>query len=497
MGKIGKRIDDFYDNAETLYELLVADQQILEEKQNILDIKCIEIGKKEQEIELLKNTAQEFGAKLNEIYLSHGYRALQKYYNLSQKNKITRAFSKGIHRCLNRIFHAPAGPPLAEKREIEKQSPIFQDKQNQKTFDIIFLAMIDWTYRFQRPQHLAKGLAQKGYRVYFINPTFLGRNRKQKGNLVSVTFENEMPNINGLSNSKDLFDIMSKVEALVKMEGIKNAIVISEYPTWAPVCHRLKKRYGFPVAFDYLDDVRDFTHLEHSELLNECFDQMFEISDLVFASSSYLFDKAERQNSNCLLLRNGTEFAHFYQAYEKREQSERPVVGYYGEISNWFDDRLMVYAAKNLPEYDFVLIGNHTYGHVEELEKLSNVKLLGEKPYGELPGYLKSFDVAVIPFDASRDLIKATNPVKFYEYLSAGKKIVATEIPELMPYRNEYALLSNEPSRFVGYLKECIEGRDGLKGEEERLCFARKNDWTNRVEILGCELEKLQSLSHH
>ena len=53
MGKIGKRIDDFYDNAETLYELLVADQQILEEKQNILDIKCIEIGKKEQEIELL------------------------------------------------------------------------------------------------------------------------------------------------------------------------------------------------------------------------------------------------------------------------------------------------------------------------------------------------------------------------------------------------------------------------------------------------------------
>lgn len=74
MGKIGKRIDDFYDNAETLYELLVADQQILEEKQNILDIKCIEIGKKEQEIELLKNTAQEFGAKLNEIYLSHGDR---------------------------------------------------------------------------------------------------------------------------------------------------------------------------------------------------------------------------------------------------------------------------------------------------------------------------------------------------------------------------------------------------------------------------------------
>ena len=65
------------------------------------------------------------------------------------------------------------------------------------------------------------------------------------------------------------------------------------------------------------------------------------------------------------------------------------------------------------------------------MQNLKNDRLLGVKPYGALPNYLKTFDVCLIPFDASIDLIKATNPVKFYEYLSAGKKIVATEIPEL------------------------------------------------------------------
>lgn len=70
----------------------------------------------------------------------------------------------------------------------------------------------------------------------------------------------------------------------------------------------------------------------------------------------------------------------------------------------------------------------------DKFQKFDNIKLLGEKPYKELPKYLADFDVCLIPFDTSTDLIKATNPVKFYEYLSAGKKIVATEIPELMPF---------------------------------------------------------------
>ena len=56
---------------------------------------------------------------------------------------------------------------------------------------------------------------------------------------------------------------------------------------------------------------------------------------------------------------------------------------------------------------------------------LKNVHLLGEQPYAVLPSYLHQFDVACIPF-LRNSLTEATNPVKFYEYLSAGKPVVST-----------------------------------------------------------------------
>lgn len=107
------------------------------------------------------------------------------------------------------------------------------------------------------------------------------------------------------------------------------------------------------------------------------------------------------------------------------------------------------------------------------MKQCSNIKLIGEKPYGELPKYLAEFDVCLIPFDTSTDLIKATNPVKFYEYLSAGKKIVATEIPELMPYRDEYVYMSNDNEKFAAYVQKCLLNEDDLKKQRKTLLLQK------------------------
>lgn len=460
---------------EELYALLVRDQkQVWGLKRDMLE--------QQTKIEQISKAM----TKLHEINLSYGYRMVQKYYSFAQKNSLTRTLAKTVHKFLGKKF----GKNLAEPTfpAVECAEKVSKTKSK----NIIFLAMIDWNYRYQRPQHIAQQLSQMGYHVYFFNPTFVYDAVEERDLLTIVTMQSKMPNINALSDDAEILNVMAKIEGFVLDREIQDAVVISEYPTWSPICKRLKEQYGFPVAFDYLDDVRDFTHLEHSGLLNECFDQMFRISDLVFASSQYLFDKAKQQNDHCVLLRNGTEFEHFYTAFGSKEKNTRPVIGYYGEISNWFDHKLIVYAAKALPDYDFVLIGNYTYGNVEELKKLSNVALLGEKPYRELPDYLKGFDVAVIPFDASRDLIKATNPVKFYEYLSAGKKVVATEIPELMPFRNQYVLLENDPVHFTSCLKDCVESKDGLCSAQERIRFAKENSWSERVKALSIELEKIR-----
>ena len=65
-----------------------------------------------------------------------------------------------------------------------------------------------------------------------------------------------------------------------------------------------------------------------------------------------------------------------------------------------------------------LVVATHNQGKVEEFKVLMKDLPIEIK-------YLADFDVCLIPFDTSTDLIKATNPVKFYEYLSAGKKIAA------------------------------------------------------------------------
>jgi glycosyltransferase involved in cell wall biosynthesis len=67
------------------------------------------------------------------------------------------------------------------------------------------------------------------------------------------------------------------------------------------------------------------------------------------------------------------------------------------------------------------------------LSSCANVRLTGEKPYAELPQWLAGFDVCLIPFRIT-ELTLATNPVKAYEYLSAGKPVVSVGLPELQQF---------------------------------------------------------------
>src|SRR3546814_17343673 len=90
---------------------------------------------------------------------------------------------------------------------------------------------------------------------------------------------------------------------------------------------------------------------------------------------------------------------------------------------------------------------------------ISNVTMAGEVPYDRLPFYLHAFDLALLPFRII-PLTRATNPVKAYEYLAAGKTVVSVDLPEIRQFGSlvysagghEECLRSEE--RRVG--KECV-----------------------------------------
>lgn len=355
-------------------------------------------------------------------------------------------------------------------------------------YDVLILSVIDYDFRYQRPQHFASRFAENGHRVFYINANFVRKYKIQQRSerLYVVDFEGKNCDSIYITNGLDSLKWMKKsFEKLIREYAISDAVILVDYPNWVYTAEYLRTKFGFKLVTDYMDDYTGFLGTAEDFLKDNCI-RLLKESDWIVSSSQFLYDVAAKYTDKNIIsiIRNGTEVEHFYQATKlEKKKNNRKQIGYYGAVAHWFAWEKVCYLAEKFPEYDIVIIGAITE-YQDKLKRYSNIKLLGEKPYGELPKYLAEFDVCLIPFDTSSDLIQATNPVKFYEYLSAGKKIVATEIPELMPYRGEYVYMSNDNEMFASYVQKCLLNEDELKKSGEAIAFAKDNDWQRRHEQL-------------
>jgi hypothetical protein len=191
-----------------------------------------------------------------------------------------------------------------------------------------------------------------------------------------------------------------------------------------------------------------------------------------------------------VIIRNGADVQHFSRVPASLSlEKTRPIVGYFGAISEWFDFKLLLAVAKMRPQWDFILIGS-TFGceHIPAVLP-ANVQLLGEKPYTELPGYLHAFDVCLVPFKVV-ELTRCTNPVKVYEYLSAGKPVVATALPEVLAMDGMVRTASS-PDEFVAALDQAMLEREDAGLAERRQGWAVEHSWAHRVTRLDSEVSRL------
>ena len=374
---------------------------------------------------------------------------------------------------------------------IEDPADVISRPDSHLGFDVLFFSFIDYTFRYQRPQQIADYYAKRGHRVFYFRPMFdIGAHplvRQIHENLFEVTLCFKSARNIYVSAFDDVEDDLNRqLDEVLRKFSILDAISISEYPNWVNAVRILKRRYPMAAVLDYLDDWDGFEGTATPEASrNTC--AILEASDCVIASSAYLAEKAGRYSKTVVTVRNGTEFSHFNRAFTTCvSRRQRKKIGYYGAISHWFDVSKICALAKAFPDVDIELIGEvSAKARVDSAKKFTNVRFLGEKIYADLPNLIKDWDVCLIPFDTSIDLIKAANPVKFYEYLSAGKKVVATEIPELAEFRDKFVLLANDDETFVRHVRSCLNGDDGLAVPEERICFARDNDWVCRLNAIN------------
>ena len=163
-----------------------------------------------------------------------------------------------------------------------------------------------------------------------------------------------------------------------------------------------------------------------------------------------------------------------------------PVAGYFGAISDWFDPEPIAQLAAMAPQLHIVLIGAVTT-NLTGLKAYPNIYFLGEKPYRDLPAYLRCFNVCLIPFK-NNELTQATNPVKLYEYLAAGKAVVATDLPEIRQFADVVTVVGN-PADFAAAVIRLIQ--EGDQAAEVRRQRVQLESWEQRLAQLKVLLQRL------
>ena len=384
----------------------------------------------------------------------------------------------GSKRILTKARH----DPLLEAEMIYPEAQI-------KNYDIICFPIIDWSFRFQRPQQILTQFAKNGSRIFYINPKFYYKisglflcKEIQSGIFgVSIT-ANPLLNIyQDVIDGTDLEDMIRSVRALKEKRRIIEAIMIVQLPFWQPLVKKIKEEFGWKIIYDCMDEHSGFSTTNKTML--SCESLLARECDVVVTSSRFLYEKWKKENPHCIPLPNGADFEHFSKLppNDLFKKIPKPIIGYYGAISDWFDTGLIEYLASEKKDWSFLFIGRTFGSNLSKLKKMANVYFFDEVPYQELPAYLFWFDVCIIPFKLNK-LTKAANPVKFYEFMSAGKKVVSVELPELLPYAN-YLYLAKDRKDFLQKIKTALL-EDDQSLVTKRIQFARQNTWEERYRTL-------------
>ncbi len=295
------------------------------------------------------------------------------------------------------------------------------------TYDIVCFPIIDWRFRWQRPQQLLSQFAKEGHRVFIVRAGEVEGVTLLRDNVFELTFAATVDVYSGELHPDVVTSLLETLDAWRRRFDIVCAISLVQVSTWRDAVLEARRRFGWKVVYDCMDEWSEFPGMKPRVL--EAERRLVEEADLVTVSSRRLQEKWPR----ALLVRNAADFEHFANGGGEAGVSvPRPAIGYFGAIASWFDAALLARVAAERPHHSFVLIGEV---FDVEIPALPNVHLLGPRPYAAMPSYLRDFDVCMIPFVVS-DITAATDPVKFYEYLSQGKPVVSTPMPELEPYRD-------------------------------------------------------------
>jgi glycosyltransferase involved in cell wall biosynthesis len=238
------------------------------------------------------------------------------------------------------------------------------------------------------------------------------------------------------------------------------------------------------VVYDCMDELSKFRFAPAELIDRERY--LLAEADVVFTGGHKLMQSKARYHDNVHFFGCGVDVAHFASARTADVRVpadvaslDGPVLGYYGVIDERLDYDLLRTLASELPEMHVVMVGPVVKVDPAELPQARNLHWLGQRDYGDLPAYLKGFDVCLMPF-ALNEATEYINPTKTLEYMAGGKPIVSTPIADVLHHFTPVVAVARSPEEFVAAVRQAaVSPDDALL--ELGLEQASHNAWSSIV----------------
>lgn len=384
-----------------------------------------------------------------------------------------------------------------------------------KNEDILCISTIDWEFNWQGHQEIMTAFARNGNRVLYIENMGIRVPHLRDLRRLWKRILNWKKGIRGIRKVQENLYVFSPIVLPFPFsrtaQFINRWVLLSQLKGWFKAMS-----FDHPIIWTFLPSrtavnlikhlnkklvvyycITDFAKLvatprkirqTEKELLKEC--------DVVFAQGEELKRLCERYHSPVHIFPFGVNPEIFLSAEETSSVPQeigslkRPIVGYCGGIHRHVDYRLVRELAVRRPDWSLVFVGP-IQTDISTVEGFKNVFFLGEKAHSEIPYYIKSFDVCLVPYLLS-EYTSTVYPTKMNEYLILGKPVVSTNLPEVRDFNARFRnviRIGRTYDEFENFVLSAMTEDNG-KERKIRREVALENSWERRIEEMCTILEE-------
>jgi glycosyltransferase involved in cell wall biosynthesis len=387
----------------------------------------------------------------------------------------------------------------------------------------ILLATADWdTPYWTNKQHTASQLAQKGWKVLYVESVGLRAPRLGSGLDLGRLARRLWRGLKGVRKVQDNVWVLSPlvlpvlhshpwvrafnqgllawmVRRFMHVQGSQRPLIWTYHPYVLELLQRLnaqaESRTG-SLVYHCVDDLAAIPGVDATAFRAEE-RRLLEQADMVFTTSAALRDQCSPYNAQVHFHPNVVDLDHFAQAHRPGplpadlQTIPEPRLAYIGALSDFkIDFQLLIEVAKARPEWNLVLIGEEREGQrsalLQQLGSLPNVHLLGYKTYAQLPDYLRGLNVGLLP-TLVNDYTHGMFPMKYFEYLAAGLPVVSTPLAFTREPNLEMRIAATSEA-FVAAIEAQLQR--SKYSEQQSRSLVGHNTWGFRIDRMLEELQR-------